>query len=157
MADLLPVPDKSQLLRLAPQLKQVREGHVTCHQLGEKLVREMGLPVPRSSEVRAVFPTLEKGARISYWDLATGLVHSVLGGQAKELEPIRTRLRKTPAGSTAALSSMLSLWLAGQLSLSVTITNPLVAVMLYAVAEAGGDADALAPRDELVGLVPLVE
>lgn len=104
-----------------------------------------------------VFPNWEKGMRISYWDLAKGLVHSVLGGEAEELEPIRTRLRKTPAGSTAALSSMVSLWLAGQLSLSVTITNPLVAVMLYAVAEAGGDADVLAPRDELTGLVRVLE
>jgi len=151
------VPDKSQLLRLAPQLKQVREGRLTWHQLGEMLVRDTGLPAPRGSEVRMVFPNWEKGMRISYWDLAKGLVHSVLGGEAEELEPIRTRLRKTPAGSTAALSSMVSLWLAGQLSLSVTITNPLVAVMLYAVAEAGGDADVLAPRDELTGLVRVLE
>jgi hypothetical protein len=61
----------------------------------------------------------------------------------QEHEPVRKRLGDFKNPSTAALFSTLSLYLAGKLGLSLTITQPMLAVMLYAVHGASGNWNVL--------------
>jgi hypothetical protein len=60
-----------------------------------------------------------------------------------ENAPVLKRLGDFKNPSTAALFSTLSLYLAGKLGLSLTITQPMLAVMLYAVHGASGNWNVL--------------
>lgn len=80
--------------------------------------------------------------------MAKSRVHAVVASQDPEYHAIRRRLGNLRNPSTPALLSTLGLWLAGMLKISVSVTGPLVAVMLYSVAEADGDWEVLRDRKE---------
>ncbi len=79
----------------------------------------------------------------TYWGMVKELVHSVVASQDPTYAGIRKRLGDLQKPSTPLLLSTLSLWLAGILGISTSVTGPLVAAMLFGVAEAGGDWDIL--------------
>lgn len=127
--------DTRFLLRQVPSLAQVRRKHRTWNDYGEKLVRELQVPTPT---VRTMTGMPDPGDA-SEWSYAKQLIHGVLATRQPEYDAIRKRLGDLQATSTPNLLSTLGLWLAGVLGMSVSVTKPMVAVMLYAVAEASGD------------------
>lgn len=80
--------------------------------------------------------------------MAKSLVYAVLASRDPQHDAIRQRLGNLQEPSTPRLLSTLSLWLAGKMGISVSVTVPLVAVMLYAAAEAGGTWDVLGEPPE---------
>ena len=75
--------------------------------------------------------------------MAKNRVHAVVATQDPQDHAIRRRLGNLQDPSTPVLLSTLGLWLAGVLGISVSVTGPLVAVMLYGVAQADGNWEAL--------------
>ena len=80
--------------------------------------------------------------------MAKSVVHEVLVRRNPQYDRIRQRLGNLNEPSTPRLLSTLSLWLAGEMEISVSVTVPLVAVMLYAAAQAGGTWDVLMEPSE---------
>lgn len=76
------------------------------------------------------------------WDRAQRAVHEAVTGSDPKHESIRLRLRKSTAISNVMLGD-LSLWLAGEMKISISATKRLVAVMLLGVSEAKGDWNVL--------------
>ena len=74
-----------------------------------------------------------------YWRMVKELVHAVVELREARHDEIRKRLGNLQEPSTPRLWATLTLWLAGVLGISTSVTGPLVAAMLYGVAEAGGD------------------
>jgi len=70
---------------------------------------------------------------------------------AETISPTLTESFQQP--SISILWSTLGLWLAGVLGIPVSVTKPLVAVMLYAAAEAGGDWQVLGKSGEKLSAV----
>ena len=110
--------------------------------MGETVLRDYisSAPTPR---VEA--PVSREAAR---WRMAKSLVYAVLASRDPQHDAIRQRLGNLQEPSTPRLLSTLSLWLAGKMGISVSATVPLVAVMLYAAAEAGGTWDVLGEPPE---------
>lgn len=79
----------------------------------------------------------------SLWRRAKHLVHTAMTGNDARNVSIRTRVCRSPTVS-ALVHADLSLWLAGELSISISVTKRLVAVMLVGLAESKGDWNALA-------------
>ena len=106
------------------------------------MLREFG----KSSTLAAIVST-ERETQISpeaaCWSMAKDLMHAVLATRDPKHHAIRRRLGNLQDPSTPVLLSALGLWLAGVLGISVSVTSPLVAVMLYSVAEADGDWEVL--------------
>lgn len=71
--------------------------------------------------------------------MAKSRVHAVVALQDPQHHAIRRRLGNLLDPSTPVLLSALGLWLAGVLEITVSVTSPMVAVMLYGVAEADGN------------------
>jgi hypothetical protein len=99
----------------------------------------MAVPAPT---IRAA--VAEAGSRAdSKWLDAKRLMYEILATGKTEHQPNRKRLGDLQKISTPILLSTLGLWLAGMLGISVSVTKPMVAVILFAVAEAGDDWDIL--------------
>lgn len=130
------------LLRRVPRLSQVRRKRRTWNEFGEKVFYDF----EKSSPVRrqlASWVGLAAASDTTCWSMAKDLIHAVVARQDPRHDGIRKRLGNLHEPSTARLWTTLTLWLAGELGISTSVTGPLVAVMLYGVAEAGGDWDAL--------------
>lgn len=127
--------DTHFLLRQFPSLVQIRRKHRNWNDYGHKLASEMKVPAPTVREA-IDDPT---SSQASEWPHAKRLVHDVLATHESEHDTIRKRLGNLAEISTPYLLSTLGLWLAGALRISVSVTNPMIAVMLFAVAEAGGN------------------
>ncbi|MEO5915146.1 MAG: hypothetical protein ABIS50_13000 [Luteolibacter sp.] len=127
------------LLRQVPSLVQVRRKHRTWNDYGEKLVRELQVPAPT---VRTM-THMSDPKDASEWSYAKQLIHAVLATRQPEYDAIRKRLGNLQTTSTPILLSTLGLWLAGALGMSVSVTNPMVAVILLAVSEASGNWEIL--------------
>ena len=123
------------LLRQFPSLVQIRRKHRNWNDYGHKLAAEMKVPAPTVREATDD----PAGSQASKWAQAKQLVHDVLVARESEHGTIRRRLGSLAEISTPFLLSTLGLWLAGALGIPVSVTNPMVAVMLFAVGEAGGD------------------
>ena len=141
----LPPPiqiDIDFLLRQVASLVQVKRRRRTWNELGEAVLRDFMKSYPLARVVRhdGDAPVSREAA---HWRMAKSLMHEVLATQNPQHDAIRKRLGNLQEPSTPRLLSTLGLWLAGMLGISVSVTGPLVAVMLYGVAEAGGDWDAL--------------
>ena len=128
--------DINFLLRQVSALVQVRRRRRTWNELGEAVLRDFmeSYPLARMEATR--------------WSSAKSLVHAVLATRDPQHDAIRNRLGNLQQPSTPLLLSTLGLWLAGVLGISVTVTRPLVAVMLYAAGEAGGDWEVLRNHTE---------
>lgn len=129
-------------MRQVSGLVQVKRRRRTWNEFGEKVIEDY---LNSSPKVRRPITRGESadGAEATYWSMAKELVHSVVASQDPTYGGIRKRLGDLQNPSTPLLLSTLSLWLAGVLGISTSVTGPLVAAMLFGVAEAGGDWDIL--------------
>ena len=137
--------DAEFLLQKVSELNQVKQNRLTWNEFGERIAgHQQATPIPTGSArgpAQSATPP-----EPSDWFRAKELVHAVLASRDPKYEPICNRLFHSNHSSTAALLSTLSLWVAGKLGLSVTMTQPMVAVMLYAVARASGNWNILLDR-----------
>lgn len=129
--------DHKFLLRKVAALVQVKRCRRTWNEMGETVLRDYisSAPTPR---VEA-----QVSLEAAHWRMAKSLVYAVLASHEPQHDAIRQRLGNLQEPSTPQLLSTLSLWLAGKMGISVSVTVPLVAVMLYAAAEASGNWDVL--------------
>jgi hypothetical protein len=135
--------DTDFLVRQVATLARVKWKRRTWNECGEKVFRDF-VRSSRTVHLRASRVDAATASEASaYWIMAKGLVHAVVASRDPRHEAIRKRLGNLLEPSTPRLWSTLSLWLAGVLGISTSVTGPLVAVMLYGVAEAGGNWEAL--------------
>ena len=130
--------DVEFLLHKVPELGQVTQNRLTWNEFGERIAGHLQLiQVPnRSARGQAKGATFGDSCD---WSRAKELVQAVLVSKDPKYEPMQKRLIQFEDSSTAALLSTLSLWMAGKLGISVTFTQPMVAVMLYAVARSSSN------------------
>jgi hypothetical protein len=135
---LIPI-DVEFLLRWDSRLARVG-GALTWNQLGARIAQayQNSRPLTRL-DVGDQPDTTTTSSEPAHWLRGKHLVHAVLLSRDPYFSSIRKRLGSFKNLSTPELLFTLSLWLAGQLKLSVSATQPMVAVMLYAVARAGGN------------------
>ena len=127
--------DLSFILRQEPRLIRVKRRQCSWDTFGELVLRDFFQP--RITAIRSATDELAE------WKFAKELVHSVLTSSAPEHDGIRKRLGNPGTASTPLLFSTLSLWLAGILKISVSLTMPMTAAILYGISEADGDPDVL--------------
>jgi hypothetical protein len=127
--------DPGFILRQEPRLIRVRRRQCSWDAFGEQVLRDFFQP--RISTIRTVTGELAE------WELAKELVNAVLTSSAPEYDGIRKRIGNPETASTPMLFSTLSLWLAGILKISVSLTMPMTAAILYGIGEAGGDPEVL--------------
>ena len=139
--------DLNFLLRQVSALVQVKRRRRTWNELGEAVLRDFmkSSPTARAARHEGDAPVSREAAR---WQMAKSVVHEVLVRRNPQYDRIRQRLGNLNEPSTPRLLSTLSLWLAGEMEISVSVTVPLVAVMLYAAAQAGGTWDVLMEPSE---------
>jgi len=126
------------LLHKVPELSHVKQNRLTWNEFGVRIDEHLQLiQVPnRSARGQAQSATLTEP---SDWSRAKALVRAALVSRDPTYEPMQKRLIQFEDSSTAALLSTLSLWVAGELGISVTFTQPMVAVMLYAAARSSSN------------------
>ena len=76
------------------------------------------------------------------WERAKRVVHLAMTGDAAKDAAIRARVQ-SPKITSAIMLADLSLWLAGEMGVSISVTKRLVAAMLLGVVESKGNWDAL--------------
>ncbi len=134
MTSLNPI-DTAFLLKQYQPLAELRRKRLSWNDFGAGLERNFK---GASRQIMTGRSRFRATAGAANWDVAKELVCDVMTGNDPEHDGIRKRLGNPQEPETARLLSTLSLWLAGVLGISVSITKPMVAVMLYAVGEAGG-------------------
>lgn len=123
--------DQTEFLLLAmPELASVRENWRTWETFG----RGMAAQMERDWGLRS-----RDGA---LWLQAKQKVHAAMTGNDPAHASIRSRIVKSPAISGIMLAD-LSMWLAGDMKISLSVTKRLVAVMLLGVSGSRGDWNAL--------------
>ncbi len=132
--------DTRYLLNQVPSLIQIRRKLRTWDDFGSSLIRDLQHSAHSSRPKSKVAPDVD----LSEWALAKKLIYGVLATDDGQHDDIRRRLGDFQTIPTAGILSALGLWLAGVLGISVTVTKPMVAVILFAVAEANGDWEILA-------------
>ena len=134
--------DTAFLLRQVATLAQVKWQRRTWDEFGEMILRDL----ERSSRTVRRTPVRVHPAETPeavYWRMVKELVFAVVELREERHDEIRKRLGTLQEPSTPRLWSTLTLWLAGVLGISTSVTGPLVAALLYGVAEAGGDWEVL--------------
>jgi hypothetical protein len=127
--------DTGFILRQEPRLIRVKRRQCSWDAFGEQVIRDFLQPrIPAIRNVTGEF---------AEWEFAKELVHAVLASSSPEHDGIRKRLGNPETASTPLLFSTLSLWLAGVLKISVTLTMPMTAAILYGIGEADGDPSAI--------------
>jgi hypothetical protein len=134
--------DSMFLMRQLPALSEVKHKRVGWNDLGARITREYQ-PKPPRNRPKASHPDETGSPAGECWRRAKNLLHNIMATSDPENAPVRKRLGDFKNPSTAALFSTLSLYLAGKLGLSLTITQPMLAVMLYAVHGASGNWNVL--------------
>jgi hypothetical protein len=135
------------LMRQLPVLAEVKRNRVTWDELGANITRKS--QTKPATRIRRKTKSLKEDAvpltapAAECWPQAKELLHRIMATVDTENEPVRKRLRDFNDPSTAALFSTLSLYLAGKLGVSLSLSQPLLAVMLYAVHQASGNWDVL--------------
>lgn len=130
------------LLQKFPALQKMRIRNLTWNDLGEK-IDSSAQTINRPLNAMRKAPTNAEYPEPSYWVRARMLVHTVFTSQDFKYEKIRKRLIYSETPSTPAILTTLSLWLAGELGISVSVTKSMVAVMLYAVSQSRGNWEIL--------------
>ena len=120
------------LLRLMPDLNTVRRKTRGWDEFGEKIANQM------EKERRSKAEPEE-----SLWHRAKRVVHMAMTDSDAKNAAIRTRVGGSSIISPGMLAD-LSLWLAGELGVTISVTKRLVATMLVGVAESKGDWNVLA-------------
>lgn len=134
--------DTAFLLRQVSGLALVKRRRRTWNEFGQMVIDDLQSSSPKGRKPRAGEDSTD-ASEATFWGMAKELIHSVVATQDPTYDGIRKRLGNLQEPSTPLLLSTLSLWLAGVLGISVSVTLPLVATMLYGVAETGGDWEAL--------------
>ncbi len=136
------------LLRQVSALMQVKRKRWTWNECGEAVIRNCMNTAPKTRDVRdsGEAPASTEAA---YWNMAKALVHAVLAARDPKHDAIRKRLGSLHEPSTPRLLSTLGLWLAGVMGISVSVTGPMVAVMLYAAGEADGSWEVLRDSNQV--------
>ena len=142
--------DTTFLLRQVSALAQVKRKHRTSNELGEKLLCDFMESSPSARIVRDRYESKDCPA-VASWSMAKSRVHAVVASQDPQHHAIRRRLGNLQNPSTPVLLSALGLWLAGVLEITVSVTSPIVAVMLYGVAEADGNWEVLRATEKPSG------
>jgi hypothetical protein len=127
--------DTSLLVRKVPLLSMIQKHQFTWNQVGENLLENA--PKPRNHRRENGF-SVEKSATAtaqSSWAGVKSEMFRLLATDAPEYGDIRKRLVGAGDSSTLYVLSTLSLWLAGAMGISVSVTTPVVATMLYAIAQ----------------------
>lgn len=117
------------LVRMIPDLDRVRKHEGEWNHYGQKIANEAAEDLPKS--------------QISLWDSTKRILLEVAEGTDPRYSDIRERINRSGPASQVPFSE-LSLWLAGELKISVTVTKRLVAAALIGVASARGDWKVLA-------------
>lgn len=126
--------DIPTLVRKVPLLALIQKRQSTWNEIGENLLSNA--PKPRSQRRETGF-SLEKSPTAtaqSAWAGVKSEMFRLLATDAAEYEDIRKRLVGAGDSSTLYVLSTLSLWLAGAMGMSVSVTTPVVATLLYAIA-----------------------
>lgn len=118
-------------VRIMPDLDRVRRSSGEWDLYGSKVADEAAGDAnhPRSE--------------ISLWDSTKRLLFELAEGTDARHSATRNRMRSS-GPANRVLFSELSLWLAGELKISITVTKRLVAAALIGVASADGDWKVLA-------------
>ena len=145
--------DTECLLRQVSSLNQVSKQLLTWNEFGEKLARDFTASpemfrLMSDDQISREAPAPSLGP--SKWVRAKDLVHGVFTREDPNHIAIRKRLFLSNP-STSLLLQHLSLWLAGELGLSVTVTRPMVAVILYAAAKSPAGWETLRDDEEVSG------
>lgn len=134
--------DPQFLMRQFPALSEVKRARVNWNELGAKIIQGYQ-PIPPGTRRRTGDFSDAALTTGEIWRQAKELLHNIMATCDLENAPVRKRLSVLKTPSTAALFSTLSLYFAGKLGISLTITKPLLALMLNAVHEASGNWDIL--------------
>ena len=124
------------LRRKFPQLARLEKMGISLEGMGETMVRE----VERGSSRQQIRTGAFSGAAPSPlvdWRLGSAAIIGLLSSEAQAAQATRDRLPPSSTATTPLLLTTLSLWLAGHLRKSVTLTTPLVAAILLATARDG--------------------
>ena len=134
--------DVSFLVRQVAGLARVKMRRRTWNEFGEKVLKEY-LSSSNLARIGWNPRNREVTPESTYWKMTRTLVHEVVATADPKHDMIRKRLGNLRDPSTRVLLSTLSLWLAGALGITTSVTGPLVAAMLFGVADAGGDWEVL--------------
>ncbi len=127
--------DSDYLLRRVSILNQLRRNQRTWNLLGEKVAHDFKLN-SRKLRLVTVNQTSENELEPCQWIRGKELVYEYLTAMVPSSNGNRPRFKNFQKTSTPLLLSSLSMRLAGALGISITLTRPMVAVMLYAIATA---------------------
>ena len=157
--------DTDFLLDQVASLTEVQNNHESWEAFGESIEsrRHRVRPSSRRAESAPDKPSSESAPQASNWQRTKELVHALFVSRYPEHDGIRNRIENRAGFSTASLLSLLSLWVAGILKISIAVTRPMVATILYAVAHFSGDWEILReplpqpPRECMSSTLPAVE
>ncbi len=145
-----PPIDRVYLLKKVSGLMEVKARRRTWNEFGQRLERE-ALPVQRAYHLVPELTDPGDGGASPLWQEAKELVFAVMASGEAEFESIRKRIAPSSPQPTPLLLSTLGVWLAGRLGVSVTITGPMTAAILYGVAESPAGWDVLLEKMEPAG------
>jgi hypothetical protein len=133
--------DTDLLLRQVAGLAKVRKYHETWEEFGERVEFRNDRNRPRilRAEADREVEKTEAAPRASNWQRAKELMYALFAGVDSEHDTMRKRFQSRSLLSAPSHLHLLSLWLAGILKISIQVTRQMVAAILYAVAEMGGD------------------
>ena len=133
--------DTDLLLRQVAGLTKVSKYHETWEEFGERVEFRNDRNRPRILRAKPACDVEknEEAPRASNWHRAKELMYALFAGVDSEHDTIRKRVQSRSQLSAPSHLPLLSLWLAGILKISIQVTRQMVAAILYAVAEMGGD------------------
>lgn len=157
--------DTDFLLDQVASLTAVQNNHESWEAFGERIEsrRHRVSPSTRRAESVPDKAISEPVPQTSNWQRTKELIHTLFVRRRPEHDGIRQRIENLAKFSTASLLSLLSMWVAGILKISIAVTRPMVATILYAVAQFSGDWEILRdplpqpPRECISSTLPAVE
>lgn len=137
--------DTDFLLDQVASLTAVQNNHESWEAFGERIEsrRHRVSPSTRCAESAPDKAGSEPVPQASNWQRTKELIHILFVRRRPEHDGIRQRIENLAQFSTASLLSLLSMWVAGILKISIAVTRPMVATILYAVVQFSGDWEIL--------------
>ena len=135
--------DTHFLIKNIRGLRHIEKNRITWNEFGEAVVIKKALIHPQTSRSIRDKSQFAKPLTTSIWQRAKKLVHAVFILKYPEHDWLRKRLNNLSNPPTPLLLSTISLWLAGAMSITISVTRSMVAAMLYAVGKSSGDWEIL--------------